>query len=42
MKRKLVEDYHIPPEIKFIQECKNEAQRAKLFADTNAGRVRIF
>jgi N12 class adenine-specific DNA methylase len=43
LKRKLVEDYHIPPnEIKFIQECKNEAQRTKLFADTNAGRVRIL
>jgi N12 class adenine-specific DNA methylase len=43
LKRKLVEDYHIPPnEIKFIQECKNEAQRTKLFADTNAGKVRIL
>jgi len=43
LKRKLVEDYQIPPnEIKFIQECKNEAQRTKLFADTNAGRVRIL
>ena len=43
LKRKLVEDYHISPnEIKFIQECKNEAQRTKLFADTNAGKVRIL
>ena len=43
LKRKLVEDYQIPPhEIKFIQECKNEAQRTKLFADTNAGKVRIL
>lgn len=43
MKRKLAEDYHIPPnEIRFIQECKNEAQRTKLFADTNAGKVRIL
>lgn len=43
LKRKLVEDYQIPPnEIKFIQECKNEAQRTKLFADSNAGKVRIL
>ncbi|WP_028666178.1 helicase-related protein [Runella zeae] len=43
LKRKLVEEYQIPPnEIRFIQECKNEAQRTKLFADTNAGNVRIL
>lgn len=40
--KSLAQDYHIPPnEIKLIQECKNEAQRTKLFADTNAGKVRI-
>lgn len=43
LKRKLVEEYQIPPhEIRFIQECKNEGQRTKLFADTNAGKVRIL
>ena len=43
LKRKLVEEYQIPPhEIRFIQECKNEDQRTKLFADTNAGKVRIL
>lgn len=43
LKRKLMEDHHIPShEIKFIQECKNAQERKNLFAAVNEGTVRIL
>lgn len=43
VKRKLVEDYHIPPdEIRFIQEGKTEKSRQKLIEDMNEGKVRVL
>ncbi|SDE74490.1 Helicase conserved C-terminal domain-containing protein [Riemerella columbipharyngis] len=43
IKRKLVEDYGIPPdEIRFIQEAKNDKTRKKLIADTNEGKIRVL
>ncbi len=43
LKRKLVEDFRLPPhEIRFIQECKTEAQRTNMLADTTAGKIRVL
>lgn len=43
LKRKLVEDYGIPGhEIRFIQEVNTDKARKALFADMNAGRVRVL
>ncbi|MCU7567373.1 N-6 DNA methylase [Riemerella anatipestifer] len=43
IKRKLVEDYGVPPEeIRFIQEAKNDKLRKKLIADTNEGKIRVL
>lgn len=43
VKRKLVEDYHVPAdEIRFVQTCKNEKERAALFRDVNKGKVRVL
>ena len=43
IKRKLIEDYGIPPsEIRFIQECKNERARKLVIAAMNAGTVRVL
>ena len=43
IKRKLIEDYGIPPtEIRFIQECKNERARKSVIAAMNAGTVRVL
>ena len=43
IKRKLIEDYGIPPsEIRFIQECKNERARKAVIAAMNAGTVRVL
>ncbi|MGV4438777.1 N-6 DNA methylase [Ornithobacterium rhinotracheale] len=43
IKRKLVEDYGIPPqEIRFIQEAKNDKSRKNLIADTNEGKIRVL
>lgn len=43
VKRKLVEDYHIPShEIHFIQECKNEKAKKAMVDAMNQGNVRII
>ncbi len=43
IKRKLVEDYGIPPfEIRFIQECKTEKARKSVIDAMNEGRVRVL
>ena len=43
IKRKLVEDYGIPPnEIRFIQEAKNDKMRKQLISDTNEGKIRVL
>ncbi len=43
IKRKLVEDYHIPPqEVRFIQECKTETARRAVIDAMNAGKVRVI
>ena len=43
IKRKLIEDYGIPaPEIRFIQECKNERARKAVIAAMNEGSVRVL
>jgi N12 class adenine-specific DNA methylase len=42
IKRKLVEDHGIPPpEIRFIQEAKNDNQRKGLIKDMNEGKIRV-
>jgi N12 class adenine-specific DNA methylase/tRNA1(Val) A37 N6-methylase TrmN6 len=43
IKRKLVEDYHIPSyEIRFIQECKNEKAKKAMVEAMNKGDIRII
>ncbi len=43
IKRKLVEDYGIPPkEIKFIQECKNDTDKKKTIEAMNKGEIRVL
>ena len=43
IKRKLVEDYHIPSyEIRFIQECKNEKAKKAMVDAMNRGDIRII
>ena len=43
IKRKLVEDYHIPSyEIRFIQECKNEKAKKAMVDVMNRGDIRII
>ena len=43
VKRKLVEDYHIPSyEIRFIQECKNEKAKKAMVDAMNRGDIRII
>ena len=43
IKRKLVEDYHIPSyEIHFIQECKNEKAKKAMVEAMNRGDIRII
>ncbi len=43
VKRKLVEDYGIPPsEVRFIQEATTEKSRKAMIADMNAGRIRVL
>lgn len=43
IKRKLVEDYHIPShEIRFIQECKNEKAKKAMVEAMNRGDIRII
>ena len=43
IKRKLVEDYHIPSyEIRFIQECKNEKAKKAMVDAMNCGDIRII
>ena len=43
IKRKLVEDYHIPSyEIRFIQECKNENAKKAMVEAMNKGDIRII
>lgn len=43
IKRKLVEDYHIPPqEVRFIQECKTDKARKDVIAAMNEGKVRVL
>ncbi len=43
IKRKLVEDYHIPShEIRFIQECKNEKAKKAMVKAMNCGDIRII
>lgn len=43
IKRKLVEDYHIPSyEIRFIQECKNEKAKKAMVDAMNHGDIRII
>lgn len=43
IKRKLVEDYGIPPsEVRFIQEATTEKSRKAMIADMNAGRIRVL
>lgn len=43
IKRKLVEDYHIPPnEIRFIQEAKNQNEREKIIKQMNDGKIRVL
>ena len=43
IKRKLMEDYHIPAyEIRFIQECKNEKAKKAMVDAMNRGDIRII
>ncbi|WP_373760038.1 helicase-related protein, partial [Bacteroides heparinolyticus] len=43
IKRKLVEDYHIPAyEVRFIQECKNEKAKKAMVEAMNRGDIRII
>lgn len=43
IKRKLVEDYHIPEqEVRFIQECKTKTARQKVIEQMNEGQVRVL
>lgn len=43
IKRKLVEEYSIPPnEIRFIQECKTLSARKNAIADMNSGKIRVL
>jgi N12 class adenine-specific DNA methylase len=43
IKRKLVEDYRIPPhEVRFIQEAKNDKQRKELINGMNEGKIRVL
>lgn len=43
IKRKLVEDYHIPPqEVRFIQECKTDKARKDVIEAMNQGKVRVL
>lgn len=43
IKRKLVEDYHIPPhEVRFIQECKTEAAKKAVIDAMNRGEIRVL
>ncbi len=43
IKRKLVEDYNIPPnEIRFIQEAKNQNAREKIIEQMNEGKIRVL
>ncbi|WP_392420054.1 helicase-related protein [Capnocytophaga canis] len=43
IKRKLVEDYGIPPhEIRFIQEAKNDKIRKQIIADMTEGKIRVL
>ena len=43
IKRKLVEEYHIPSyEIRFIQECKNEKAKKAMVDAMNRGDIRII
>ncbi|WP_018357838.1 helicase-related protein [Porphyromonas levii] len=43
IKRKLVEEYHIPShEIRFIQECKNEKAKKAMVEAMNRGDIRII
>ncbi|MCM1139893.1 MAG: N-6 DNA methylase [Muribaculum sp.] len=43
VKRKLIEDYGIPPhEVRFIQECKTERSRKAVIQATNDGDVRVL
>ncbi|MCY1662635.1 N-6 DNA methylase [Chryseobacterium sp. SL1] len=43
IKRKLIEDHGIPaPEIRFIQEAKNDKQRRELIKGMNEGRIRVL
>lgn len=43
IKRKLIEDYHIPgSEIRFIQECKTEASKKAMIAAMNNGHIRVL
>ena len=43
IKRKLVEDYHIPShEIRFIQECKNKRAKKAMVEAINRGEIRII
>ena len=43
IKRKLVEDHHIPAhEIRFIQEAKNDKQRKELINGMNEGKIRAL
>ena len=43
IKRKLIEDYGIPPhEIRFIQECKTERSRKAVIEAMNSGDVRVL
>ena len=43
IKRKLIEDYHIPAhEVRFIQEAKNEVSKKAIIESTNRGETRIL
>ena len=43
IKRKLTEDYGIPPsEVRFIQECKTDKARKAVIDAMNAGTVRVL
>lgn len=43
IKRKLVEDYGIPPqEVRFMQEATTEKKRKEIMSDTNAGKIRVL
>lgn len=43
IKRKLVEDYGLPPsEVRFIQECKTEKARKSVIDAVNEGKIRVI